>query len=34
MAGINPGHMTAHTGAPTSENQHKITNQSLFDQEV
>jgi len=33
-AGINPGHMTAHTGLPDTENHHKITDQSLFDQEV
>jgi len=33
-AGINPGHMTAHTGVPDTENYHKITDQSLFDQEV
>ncbi|MCK5190523.1 MAG: flagellar hook-length control protein FliK, partial [Methylococcales bacterium] len=33
-AGINPGHMTAHTGIPNTENYHKITDQSLFDQEV
>ena len=33
-AGINPGHMTAHTGVPNTENFHKITDQSLFDQEV
>ena len=32
--GINPGHMTAHTGVPNTENFHKITDQSLFDQEV
>ena len=33
-AGINPGHMTAHTGVPNAENYHEITDQSLFDQEV
>ena len=33
-AGINPGHMTAHTGVPDTESHHKITDQSLFDQEV
>ena len=32
--GINAGHMTAHTGVPNTDNYHKITDQSLFDQEV
>lgn len=32
--GINPGHMSAHTGTPKTESQQQIMNQSLFDQEV